>query len=61
MTLMLLFNNKMKYTVAAFSMASLLVLVRSEALVVIIPLSIIFFIKHKKESKVFLKFSYVDI
>ncbi len=56
MTLMLLFNNKMKYTVAAFSMASLLVLVRSEALVVIVPLSIIFFIKHKKESRVFLKF-----
>ena len=56
MTLMLLFTNKIKYTFMAFSMASLLVLVRSEALVVIVPLSIIFFIKHKKESKVFLKF-----
>ena len=56
MTLMLLFTNKIKYTFMAFSMASLLVLVRSEALLIIIPLSIIFFIKHKKESRVFLKF-----
>tara|TARA_B110000467_G_scaffold119589_1_gene110784 strand:+ start:480 stop:2081 length:1602 start_codon:yes stop_codon:yes gene_type:complete len=56
MTLMLLFTNKIKYTFMAFSMASLLVLVRSETLLIIIPLSIIFFIKHKKESRVFLKF-----
>ena len=54
--LLLLFNNSMKYTFGAFSVSSLLILVRSEALLVIIPLSIIFFIKHKKESKVFLKY-----
>ena len=56
MTLVLLLNNKMKYTFVAFTMSSLLVLVRSELLLVIIPLSIIFFIKHKKESKVYFKF-----
>jgi hypothetical protein len=56
MTLLLLFNTKIKYTFAAFAMSSLLILVRSELLLIIIPLSIIFFIKHKKESKVFLKY-----
>jgi len=56
MTLLLLLNNNMKYTFAAFSITSLLVLVRSETFLVIIPLSIIFFIKHNKESKVVFKF-----
>jgi len=54
--LFLLFHDKMKYTVTAFAISSLMILVRAELLLVIIPLSIIFFIKHKNESKIFLKF-----
>jgi hypothetical protein len=56
-TLLLFFCNSIKSTYVAFAVAALFSLVRFEGLLVIIPLSIMFFKKHQGEQKIPVKFA----
>lgn len=56
LTLLLFFSKNTKLTYISFSVAALFALVRFEGLLIIIPLSVMFFIKHHKQQKIYLKF-----
>jgi len=56
LSLALFFSSKNKIVYISFAMAALAALVRYEGLLLIIPLSIIFLIKYRKEKKVILKY-----
>lgn len=55
-TLYLFFGNSLRTTYASFGVAALFSLVRYEGLLIIVPLSILFFMKHKSERKIIFKF-----
>ena len=55
--LLFFFSNNTKLTYVSFSIAALFALVRSEGLLVIIPLSIMFFKKYWHHKKILMKFA----
>lgn len=55
-TLFFILSNKIKYTYVAFGVTALFTLVRYEGVLLIIPISVMFLIKFRKEKKIVLKY-----